>query len=186
MASIGISNQGTWGEFLEKPSRWFYGLGFGVNFVPNGFSLNSGGTVAYRIKRKTFVGVNPNFSFLFQRLPYENTNAGTKDYYLYTSTYLESSVYLRHFFRRRVFMQLEPGIINYKSLDNIYFDPNLGNVVEFSERITAPYGLAGLGYLAPIGENSFFVIRCQYDVLGKDESPYKGLPVIRGGINFSF
>jgi hypothetical protein len=180
------SSDKKWGEQLEKPSPWFYGMGFGVNFVPDGFIMNSSGMLAYRINKKTFIGLNPSFSFLLQRLEFYNPILNKDDNYVYTSTYYESSLYLRKKLYRRIFFQLEPGVVNYKDLDNIYFNNSTNKIDEISKRKTVPFGLAGLGYLAPVGENSFFVIRFQYDVYGHKDSPYKGLPIIRGGINFSF
>jgi hypothetical protein len=183
--SFGLSSK-KWGEELEKPSPWFYGLGFGVNFFPDGLIGQSSGMVAYRLNRKSFLAINPSISYLYQRIDVLNTTIGREEIYHYQSAYYDVSLSYRLFFYKRIFLQVEPGIVNYKDLEGVYFDPIANKATEKASRLTVPYALAGLGFLAPVGEKSFFVMRVQYDVLGKENSPYKGYPVIRGGINFSF
>jgi hypothetical protein len=174
-----------WGEELEKPSRWYYGANFGVNFIDKGIFSFCQGNLAYRINSRTYIGISPAVNFYAQKMNYYHPIKTRIESELYTSTYLEASLFLRKFISRRVFLQVDPGIAQYKSLENFYYDINLDQPVFMTEKIVSPFGLAGIGYIAPLGEHSYIIFRAQYDVLGLEQSPYKGWPVIRGGIGMS-
>jgi hypothetical protein len=173
-----------WGEALERPSKWSYGGTFGLNFIDKrGFLFQAGATLTYRAGNRVFLGVSSAFSYVYQSVEYQNLLTTNRDYFDYNSTYYDNSIFMRWFAIGLTFIQIEPGIVNYKDLIDYQYDYNQNKMIINASRKTVPYVQCGAGFVVPFGNEKFFIMRCMYDVLQHKDSPYLGLPIIRGGVN---
>jgi hypothetical protein len=172
-----------WGEFLERPSRWSYGGMFGLNFFQDGFIFNIMPMLTYRAHNRVYIGLSAGASYVGQRVPFFNPNSNANEKFLYQSYYFDYSIFARWFLYKLWFVQAEPGYVSFKRLDKYQFNPTANKMDISTTWLNVPYIQAGLGFVRPINDNNFFILRVMYDVLQKEDSPYKGLPVIRGGVN---
>jgi hypothetical protein len=172
-----------WGEILERPSRWSYGGVFGLNFIQDGFLFAVSPTLTFRAHQRVFLGISGGFNYMQQKERYYNTNLATYEKYTLQSTYYDNSFFMRWFCAGLKFIQIEPGFVNFKNITRFQFDPLADKVVVEYTRKTIPYLQCGAGFVVPFADEKFIIIRCMYDVLQNKESPYYGLPIIRGGIN---
>jgi hypothetical protein len=172
-----------WGEVLERPSPWSYGGIFGINFIQDGFVFNFSPMLTYRAGNKVFLGLSSGISYYQQKYKYFNLNTQLYDKFTLKTTYYDNSLFLRWFALGLIFIQAEPGIVTFDDVAGYRFDAGLDKVIVDSKRKTIPYVQMGGGFVIPFGEEKFLIIRCMYDVLQNKESPYYGLPIIRGGIN---
>ncbi len=171
-----------WGEFLERPSPWSYGGMFGLNFIKDGYVFNFQPFISYRAANRLFLGYSSGFSYVQQKIAYTKSNGEVlKDNY--KGFYFDNSIFMRWFFHGLKFIQLEPGIVNFKNLEFFKYDPAANNLVLTYKWYQVPYVQVGGGFVVPLSGDNFIIIRAMYDVLQLENSPYKGLPVIRGGIN---
>ena len=93
---------------------------------------------------------------------------------------------MRLFIAGPLFLHAEPGLNFYKTLKNpdFVYDQTTGKLVEQTQRDIIPSLLTGAGFAIPLGGSAAFVIYGMYDVLQNPQSPYYGLPIIRGGFAF--
>jgi hypothetical protein len=172
-----------WGEWLERPSPWSYGGLFGLNFVRDGFVFSVQSMVTYKVSGGLYIGASVGFSYVQQKENIFNTNKQAYEKFTISGTYYDYSIFSRWFFHGLKFIQIEPGYVNFKQIDNFRFDAVQNKVIIESQRKNIPYIQAGAGFVVPFAEEKFFIMRVMYDVLQNKESPYYGLPVIRGGVN---
>jgi hypothetical protein len=172
-----------WGEVLERPSPWSYGGVFGINFITDGFVFNFSPMLTYRAGNKVFLGVSSGLSYFQQKYSYFNLNNLATEKFTLKTTYFDNSVFMRWFALGLIFIQAEPGIVNFDDVTSYRFDLQQNKVIVDRTRKTIPYVQMGGGFVVPFGNEKFLIIRCMYDVLQNKESPYYGLPIIRGGIN---
>jgi hypothetical protein len=172
-----------WGEVLERPSKWSYGGVFGLNFIQDGFVFNFSPMVTYRASNRVFLGVSSGLSYFQQKAKVFNNNTMAYENFTLRNTYYDNSIFLRWFAVGLTFIQIEPGIVNFRDIYGYHYDYSLNKVVIDGERKTIPYVQLGAGFVVPFGNEKFFIMRCMYDALQLEDSPYKGLPIIRGGIN---
>jgi hypothetical protein len=172
-----------WGEFLERESPWSFGGMFGLNFIPKGYSFSMFPMLTYKARDRWFLGVSSGAYFISQVEELYNPNKAALEDVRFNSFYFDNSVFARFFFARLLFLQAEPGIVSFENFESVYFD-NSTNAFKIEKKWkTVPYVQMGGGVIIPFSEKSYMIIRCLYDVLQKEDSPYKGLPIIRGGFN---
>jgi hypothetical protein len=162
-------------------------FGGSVGFQPfeKAYLLSISPILAARIQRRTHLGISPTYQYYHEKLFVPITSIDSTAYILEASSW-NVSIFLRYFYYNRFFLHLEPELINYKEIQNLYYDNQQKKVVEISKRNNTLALLTGLGYVQPIGEQSIFVITILYDVLQQENTPYEKLPFIRGSFNLGF
>lgn len=173
-----------YGEGGFDPDRLIFGGNLGMNFVKKGYQLFISPTFGYSFGRLQ-LGISANYSYLHQKLPYNNSVTGNSAVYVYQASNYNLSVFTRFALLGPLFLHAEPGYGFYKVLEDpdFTYDPGTGTLEEHSNRFKIPSVLVGAGFAFPIGERVAFVIYGLYDVIQDPMSPYYGLPVIRGGFN---
>ncbi len=172
-----------WGEFLEAASPWRYGGSFGMNFIRDGYTAYFAPSVSYRAGGSVFLGVSSGLSFASQKVEAFNLSTQTYEKLKLQSLYFDNSIFMRWFCWGLKFIQIEPGIVSFQNIERYYWNTSINNFTIEKKWKNVPYIQAGAGFIIPFAENKFIIIRTMYDVLQNKESPYYGLPIIRGGIN---
>ena len=140
--------------------------------------------IGARVAPRFHLGLSAGIQYQKEKVifyqPYPDSTA-----YNYQSSFYDISLFARYFFHYRLFVHLEPELINVKNA-TLSWDYSQGAVREVAERRNIMAGLAGVGFAAPIGQQSVLVITVLYDVKQDALSPYGKYPFIRGGFNLGF
>ncbi len=163
----------------------YFGGAIGFQPFEKAYRLSIAPILAARVQRRTHLGISPTYQYYREKLFVPITSVDSTAHILEASSW-NVSVFLRYFYYNRFFLHLEPELINYKEIQNLYYDNQQKKVVEVSRRNNTFALLTGLGYVQPIGEQSIFVITILYDVLQQENTPYEKLPFVRGSFNLGF
>lgn len=174
------------------PEKLIFGGNLGMDFIRNadsiykttekGYSLYLTPTIGYRFGR-VHAGLNGGYSFTHVNIKYVNFITKKDEHYKLNSSNYSISVFSRLFFLRNFFLHAEPEM-NFFNQWEYRIDYFITGKREYKPtRIKVPSILTGIGFVLPIGENVGLVVQGLYDVLQNPNSPYSGLPVIRGGFN---
>ncbi|MBP6456555.1 MAG: hypothetical protein KA275_07490 [Chitinophagaceae bacterium] len=163
----------------------YFGGSIGFQPFEKAYLFSIAPILAARIQRRTHLGISPTYQYYREKIVVPITSIDSTTHILEASSW-NVSVFLRYFYYNRFFLHLEPELINYKEITNLYYDNQQKKVVEVSSRNNTFALLTGLGYVQPIGEQSIFVITVLYDVLQQENTPYEKLPFIRGSFNLGF
>ncbi len=168
------------------PSNLILGGNMGMNFVKQGYQLYVSPTIGYRFTNSFHMGTNLSYVFYQQKFDYTNSRTLEQETYRYRASHYSSSLWMRYFLLRPFFLHTEPGVNFYKVFDTPDFKYNhtTGELEEQTLRIAIPSLLVGAGFAIPLGESAALVIYGMYDVVQNPQSPYFGLPIIRGGFAF--
>ena len=161
---------------------------FGGNFAyfPNktGMFVSVSPIIGARITRRFHLGLSAGIRYEQEEVkfyePYPDSTS-----YKYQSAYYDVSVFARYFFHYRFFLHLEPEVINLKNA-TLRWDYPTNAIIEESERKNITAGLVGIGFAAPIGQQSILVLTVLYDVRQHELAPYGPYPFLRGGFNLGF
>ncbi len=171
-----------YGEGGFDPDRLLLGGNLGMNFYDKGYSAFFSPTIGYGFGRFV-LGLSAGYYFTHQKIDYLNGINNLPEVYPYSASDYNVSLFTRLGVLGPLFVQAEPGFGFYKSLDSMSYEMTTGKAVEHAHRGSVPFILVGGGFMFPIGDRVSFVIYGLYDVLQNQMSPYRGLPVIRGGFN---
>lgn len=168
------------------PERLILGGNMGMNFIKNGYSFYFAPTVGYRFTNRFHMGSNLSYLFYQEKFKYTNSKYFNEETYRYRAHQYSTSLFMRLFIAGPLFIHTEPGLNFYKTLKNpdFVYDQSTGKLVEQTQRDIIPSVLTGAGFAIPLGGSAAFVIYGMYDVLQNPQSPYYGLPIIRGGFAF--
>ncbi len=197
-AKIGLQQNAQLNRYYYREYRGFdpenliFGGNLGMDFIrekdsiyktsESGYSIFVTPTIGYRFGRVQ-AGFNGGYSFTHLNIRYINFITKGEEKYLLNSSNYSLSLFARLFFFRGLFVHAEPEInlFNQWQYSIDYF--GTGKRKYTATRIKVPALLVGLGFVIPIGERVGFIVQGLYDVLQKPNSPYSGLPIIRGGFN---
>ncbi len=164
----------------------YFGGSIGFQPFEKAYRLSIAPILAARVQRRTHLGISPTYQYYREKLFVPITTSVDSTAHILEASSWNVSVFLRYFYYNRFFLHLEPELINYKEIQNLYYDNQQKKVVEVSRRNNTFALLTGLGYVQPIGEQSIFVITILYDVLQQENTPYEKLPFVRGSFNLGF
>ncbi len=161
---------------------------FGGNFAffprQEGLFASISPIIGARVAPRLHLGLSAGIQYQQERIifyqPYPDSTT-----YNYKSSLYDVSLFLRYFIHYRVFVHLEPELINVKNAA-LSWDYARGVVKEDAKRQNIFAGLVGLGFAAPIGQQSVFVLTMLYDIKQDALSPYGQYPFLRGGFNLGF
>ncbi len=174
--------RGYYDEGGFDPDRLILGGNLGMNFFEKGYSAYISPTIGYSFGRFQ-LGLSAGYFFSHQKIDYLNGNNNLPEVLGYSSSDYNLSLFSRLALLGPLFLHAEPGYGFYKSLDSLTYETTTGKALEHSSRLNVPFVLLGGGFAFPIGERVSFVIYALYDVIQNKNSPYYGLPIIRGGFN---
>lgn len=168
------------------PARLILGGNMGMNFLKKGYSFYVAPTIGYRFTNHFQMGSNLSYLFYQEKFTYTNSKYFNEETYRYRANHYSTSLFMRLFIAGPLFLHAEPGLNFYKTLKNpdFVYDLTTGKLVEQTQRDIIPSLLTGAGFAIPLGGSAAFVIYGMYDVLQNPQSPYYGLPIIRGGFAF--
>ena len=169
-----------------EPERLILGGNMGMNFFKKGYSFYIAPTIGYRFTNRFHMGSNLSYLFYQEKFTYTNSKYVNEETYRYRANHYNTSLFMRLFIAGPMFVHLEPGLNFYKTFKNpdFIYDQSSGKLVEQTQREIIPSVLTGAGFAIPLGGSAAFVIYGMYDVLQHPQSPYFGLPIIRGGFAF--
>lgn len=169
-----------------EPERLILGGNMGMNFLKKGYSFYIAPTIGYRFTNRFHMGSNLSYLFYQEKFTYTNSKYFNEETYRYRANHYNTSLFMRLFIAGPMFVHLEPGLNFYKTFKNpdFIYDQSTGKLMEQTQREIIPSILTGAGFAIPLGGSAAFVIYGMYDVLQHPQSPYSGLPIIRGGFAF--
>jgi len=163
------------------PSRLIFGGGviasFGTGFTDFGVSP----IVGYRFTDRFSAGIGLGYQYLKQTEYVYTSSISAYAPYPSQAHILSPSIWTRVHVFNDIFAE---GVFEYNVmyLSDYAIDQNSYEVVPEKITIGVPSLLLGAGIKRPIGGRASFIIEVLYDVLQQDNSPYFGIPVIKGGI----
>jgi hypothetical protein len=157
----------------QKPRRPFsdrinIGGNLGLTFG-NVTYIEIAPVVTYRITDDWIAGLGGRYVYYSYNDPYYNFKFKTS---LYGGTALT-----RYNLYRGLFVE---GDFELNNTYDLYIAETTGEI----KRVWVPSVLLGGGYYQNIGGHSVFFLSILYDILQDPNSPYNGIPVIRGGVSF--
>ncbi len=172
------------GQSAYYSSPVYFGGNFGVFPRKKGILASISPIVGARLAPRFHLGLSAGIQYEAEQITfYEPFPDSTT--YSYQSASYDVSIFARYFFHRRFFLHVEPELINVKNA-TLTWDYVDNKVLETAERKNIFAGLAGIGFAAPIGQQSILVLTVLYDVLQDPLAPYGSYPFLRGGFNLGF
>ena len=161
---------------------------FGGNFSffprKNGLLASISPIIGARVTNRFHLGLSAGIQYEREQVTFYEPFPDSTNY-TYQSSFYDISLFARYFFHYRFFLHLEPEVINVKNA-TLAWDYTANKVVETAERKNIFAGLVGIGFAAPIGQQSVLVLTALYDVRQDPLAPYGPYPFLRGGFNLGF
>ena len=170
-----------------NPNNLIFGGGFTLGMGGGITNIGIAPVLGYRITDKFSAGIGLGYEYLSVKFynAYTDKNGIRRDYTQKTSIY-SANLWARYLIWDNIFVHVEPGMIMWSKVNNVYYDPTNDKVIEdVNKNLLVPRLLLGGGLRQPISDRVSFVMMGLYDVIQDPNSPYNGLD-IRFGIMAGF
>lgn len=182
-------NNKTTDEEEEKgfnPNNMIFGGGFVLGAGGGVTNIGISPIIGYRFTERLSAGIGLGYQYLSVKNydAYIDNTGASRSYTLKTSIY-SGSIWSRFVVWQNVFLHVEPEMIFWNRVNNVYYDAVANKVVEDKKNLFVPRLLLGGGLRQPISDRVSFVATALYDVIQDPNSPYNGFD-IRFGVVAGF